>query len=117
MANGLKRVLGGVQFLQPPVFAPATVAALGSNQSGAALLTGTVNHVTGADGTKGVRLPAVVRPGVLVVVYNAHTTSALKVYPPSSGTINGGSANAAIDLAARTPAVLIATSATNWAKL
>lgn len=117
MPTGLKRVLGGLLFQQPPVFSSATVAALGSNQSGAAQLTGTINHCTGADGTKGVRLPSVYRAGVLVVAYNASTTSALKVYPQSGASINGGTANAAIDLAAQTPAVFIATSTTNWAKL
>lgn len=116
MARGIKRVLGGALFSVSPIFNTGSVAAAGNSQSTAALLGYTVNHVTGADSTKGVRLPAA-RPGTMVVVYNAASGQTLAVYPPSGGTVNGGSANAAVTLAALTPAVFVATSNTNWARL
>lgn len=116
MARGIKRVLGGALFSVAPIFTAGSLAAAGNNQSTATLLGYTVNHVTGSDGTKGVRLPAS-RAGTMVVVYNASSGQTLAVYPPSGGAINGGTANAAISLAALTPAVFVATSNTNWAKL
>jgi hypothetical protein len=116
MARGIKRVLGGALFSVAPIFSSGSVAAAGTTLSTAAPLAATVNHVTGADSTKGVRLPAA-RAGTLVAVYNATAGQTLSVYPPSGGTINGGSANAAVSLTALTPALFLATSATNWARL
>ncbi|MCX8090598.1 MAG: hypothetical protein N3I86_06620 [Verrucomicrobiae bacterium] len=116
MARGIKRVLGGALFSVSPIFNTGTVAAAGTTQATAAPLAYTVNHVTGADSTKGVRLPSS-RPGTLVVVYNATAAQTLAVYPPTGGSINGGTTNAATTLAALTPGIFVATSATNWAKL
>lgn len=119
MTPGIRKVLAGLIIGfngKPVIFAAASVAAAGSNQSGATLLTGTMNEVTGADGTKGVKLPVIARPGHSVTVYNAHASNALKVYPNSSATIAGGSANAAITLNALTTARFTASSTTNWAQ-
>lgn len=90
-----------------------TVASAGSTQSDAAALTGKTNNVTGADGTKGVLLPDVAI-GETIEVYNAVATNGLKIYPPTSGTINGGSANAAITSEGKTTAILKRIDSTNW---
>lgn len=92
----------------------AAVAAAGSAQGDAAALTGMVNVVSAADGTKGVILPSAAE-GLVIHVYSSVATNGLKIYPPSSGTINDGSANAAITIEGKTMAYCIGTSATNWA--
>jgi len=85
----------------------STVAAAGSTQADAASLQVGFNLVTGADGTKGAILPAGA-PGRVVYVKNADAANAiLKVYPPTGGTINALSANAAISMALKTAAVFI----------
>lgn len=100
---------------RPVLLEGGTVAAAGSNQSGAAPLTSTVTEVTGASGTNGVRLPVPGRIGRQMQVYSSAATNALKVYPHSGGSINNGSANAAVDLAARTLGLFVSVSPTNWA--
>ena len=90
------------------------VASAGSVQGDAAALAIGFNTVSGADGTKGVVLPAAV-PGRVVRVYNEHATNGLKIYPATGGAINGGTANAAITMEGRTLATLVAVSSTNWA--
>jgi len=91
----------------------AAVAAAGSAQGDAAPLIEGMNVVTGADGTKGVRLPTAVA-GMIVYV-KGNTAGVLKVYPATGGAINGLSANGAISLASGLiPAIFVATSATQW---
>jgi hypothetical protein len=76
-----------------------TIAAAGSTQADATLVTGTgIAVVTGADGTKGVVLAAG-SAGDTVEIFNS-SASTLKVYPPSGAAIavvgtGLGSANAA----------------------
>jgi len=92
-----------------------TVASAGSTQSDAAALTaGALNTVTGADGTKGVLLPAAAA-GLTVDVYNAVATNGLKIWPASGDTINGGSGDAAITIEGKTLARLLCVDGTNWA--
>ena len=79
-----------------------TVVAAGSNQGNATLIVYNFTSVTGADATKGVILPTT-STGKLIVVSNIDAFT-LKVYPPSGGKINRGSANAAITMAANTTA-------------
>lgn len=70
------------------------VAATGSDQAGAARLTGDSNIVTGADNTKGVVLPVVIiSRGGNTRVLNSDATHSLKVYPPLGGQINALGAN------------------------
>lgn len=95
-----------------------TVAAAGSAQgdAGAITVTGPTSVVlaTGADATKGVVLPAPVA-GQIVVVKNRDSDNAiLKVYPATGGTINALAANGALSMAAKTSAVFVAFSATQW---
>lgn len=90
----------------------ATVAAAGTNQGTAAALTaGVTNFVTGADGAKGVILPA---PTLgKTVVYNS-SASALWIYPASGGTINGASANAGVLIRGNSVAEFYQNSSTAW---
>ena len=83
-ANPSYRTLGG-----PDVNTPQNLAAAGTGQSTAGVITGTVVNVSGSDGTKGVVLPAPVAGQVLFLGNSAANT--LIVYPSASGTINGAS--------------------------
>lgn len=90
-----------------------TVASAGSVQGDAAALpvAGFVN-VTGADTAKGVILPASTA-GTEIVIYN-NSASALKVYPPSGGTIGAGASNAAATIGARVTYRAVCVDGTNW---
>jgi hypothetical protein len=95
------------------VYQPAaTVAAAGSNQGNAASVTAGFTYVTGADGTKGVKLPTAVG-GVTVMIVNA-AAQPLKVYPNTSDKINGGTANAAVEMENSTTMIVVALDATDW---
>lgn len=91
-----------------------TAAAAGTNQATATDLVARMHHVTAADGTKGVKLPAITAEGQIVVVYNATAASGLKVYPATGAAINGGTANAAVTIEGKTMAFFVASSTTNW---
>lgn len=91
------------------------VTAAGSAQGSAAALPNATNVVSGADGTKGVILPVPTAVGQEVTILNTNAVSALKVYADSGGTggtINGGSANASVNLAASKGATYVCTSTT-----
>lgn len=105
-----------VTHLRPIVRAVAPLASAGSTQSDAALITGTapVVNISGGDGTKGAILPPSSRTGTEITIYNSGA-GALKVYPPSGGTINGGAANASISVAAKGVSRLVAIDQlNNW---
>lgn len=72
---------------------------------------GLLSVVGGADGTKGVKLPAFTGS---FQVANASPTQTLKVYPESGGTINAGSANAAYTLAAGSIGTFVYSSALTY---
>lgn len=92
----------------------ATVAALGTNQATAAPVAVGFTLVTAADGTVGVILPSP-SAGDICIIKNIDVANAiLKVYPPTSGTINALSANSAISLAAKVSAMFVAYNATTW---
>lgn len=93
----------------------ASPAATGTTNANGTVLTAANNFVTGADGTKGVVLPATPTVGQEVTVVNTNGASALKVYADASGTggtVNGGAANAAASLAANKGATYICISVT-----
>lgn len=97
--------------------APVAVAATGSTTSDAAALTlGCLNVVSAADGTKGVKLPTGVA-GDVVRVYSSVATNGLKIYPPTGGDINDGSADAAITIEGKTAAILECVDGTTWAAI
>lgn len=79
-----------------PTATTPTVAAAGTNQGNAAAIAAPFTKVTASDGTKGVILPAVnaQHVGMIYRVYNSVNAQALKVYPATGGTIDGGAANA-----------------------
>ena len=66
----------------------ATVAAAGSSQSNAAAINARIVTITGADGTKGVKLPAPAA-GLEIIVVHTVGTKSLPVYGNGSETING----------------------------
>lgn len=92
----------------------ATVAATGSAQGNAAQVDLGFTLVTGADATKGVLLP-VAEAGRICIIKNVDAANAvLKVYPASGDAINALSANASLDMAAKTSALLVAYDSTTW---
>lgn len=93
----------------------ASTAAAGSTASDAAVLpagTSSVYPTTAADGTKGVKINGADKiNGKMIWVLNSVSASALKVYPPAGGTINGGAADAAVVSAAGRGVCLVCLSA------
>jgi hypothetical protein len=95
----------------------SSLAALGSSQGTAALVTTSNVIVTGADGTKGIVLPAG-QPGDEILVFN-NAASTCPVYPPAGAAITVvgtglGSANAAFSLLTYKSAQFNCLSATQW---
>lgn len=94
-----------------------SVAAAGSDQSTATALTKTYSVVTSATASsaEGVKLPT----ATIGTVYNILNTTSVdvKVYPNTSGTINGASANAAKTLPAGASMTLVGVSTTGWRTL
>jgi predicted RecA/RadA family phage recombinase len=101
--------LSPVGNLRVPV---STVAATGSTQADAAQLQEGFNLVSASDGTKGVILPAAA-PGIVVHIKN-NVNAVLKVYPATADAINALSANASLNMAALTAAILISYDGTTW---
>jgi hypothetical protein len=94
-----------------------TVAAAGSSITDATAVSSEFNKVTGADGTKGVKLPALstVPTGKLITIVNSDTVSALKIYSNAAGeTISGQAGNTAISLAAKLQLRCTKVSSTEW---
>ena len=90
-----------------------SVAAIGADAAGAAVLADQVNVVTASNGAKGVALPAAAITEGPIWVINSVAASALLVYPVSGGddTING---SASVTLGPAQMAMFIPTSATEW---
>jgi hypothetical protein len=93
----------------------ATVTAAGTIQSDATVLTKTYNVITTATSNQGVKLPTA-QAGSIYTVVNA-TAVNVKIYPNTSGTINGGSANVSINVPSGASIKFIGTSTTNWQTL
>lgn len=90
----------------------STITAAGTTQGDATALSKTFNVVTTATANQGVKLPTAAG-GLLYTVING-TAVNIKLYPNTSGTVNSGTANASIDVAAGTTVKLVGTSSTNW---
>ncbi len=92
----------------------ASTAAAGSTTSDAGVLpagTARVYPTTGADDAKGVRINAVDKvTGRRLFICNGVGNKALKIYPPTGGTINGLSADAAFSSASGKGVIVICTS-------
>ncbi|NBV20154.1 hypothetical protein [Janthinobacterium sp.] len=99
----------------------ASTAAAGTTTADAGVLpAGTSSYypTTAADGTKGVRVNAADKiNGKVIFIGNGVAASALKVYAPSGGSINGAAADAAFVTSSGKGCVLICLSATSntWA--
>ena len=94
----------------------AAVAAAGNDNTNAAAITAYgVVHATGADGTKGVKLPAAAA-GKVVIIKNSDAANAiLKVYPGASDKINSGTATTgSLNMAAKTAAMFVAIDDVDW---
>lgn len=90
------------------------LAAAGTVLADAAQLLEGFQVVTGADGTKGVKLPATPIAGTLVILKGT-TSAVLKVWPDAAATINAIGSNGAMSLASGViPAIFIAKSPTQW---
>lgn len=90
------------------------VTATGSTAADAAQLYPGFTVVTGANGTLGVILPQVPKPGTLVIIKGV-TSGVLKVWPDTAATINAISSNGALSLTTGLmPSIFIASSATQW---
>ncbi len=107
-ADGLTIGTGGT----PVNFKRSSIAAAGSSQSDATVVSTVVSSVSAADGTKGVVLPT---NGGHFRIYNEHASNGLKIYPPSGGKFNGGTSNAAITIEGKTIAVIDKVDDTNYA--
>lgn len=93
----------------------AVVAAIGSDAAGAAVIAAQINVVTGADGAKGVALPAAV-DNHMIYILNSDASSNLLVYPLSGGNdnINSLAEDLAYTLGPGRAAWFVATSAVQW---
>jgi len=85
------------------------ITAAGSAYSDATALTTSINVVTTAAASTGVQLPQG-EVGDTFTVVNLGA-NALAVYPPTGGTVNGGSANAALSVGAGKTGKFICTAA------
>jgi hypothetical protein len=93
-----------------------TVAAAGSTAANAGVATTYgVIHATGADATKGIKLPTAAA-GKVVIVKNADAANAvLKVYPGTDDKINSATATTgSLNMAAKTSAMFVAISDVDW---
>lgn len=87
------------------------LTATGTTQATALLLTSAINGFGTVGGSSGCRLPTGASLGDAYVIYNGGSSS-LSMYPPLGGTINGGSTNAAVALAAGDSATIYCTAKT-----
>ncbi len=93
--------------------APQALAAAGSTKTDAAAIVSRSSGVTGADGAKGVILPAADLAGHTRTVVNAGA-QALFVYPDAGGTINGDTADDPVSVAPNQVAIFYKTAALTW---
>ena len=96
-----------------------TVAAAGGNQGAATAISafaGSVVLVTGADNSKGVRLPALadVPVGHLFMIVNNTAAKTLEVFPATGDKVTPGADNAGITVAASSMIICIAADTAQW---
>lgn len=90
------------------------VTAAGSTVTDAAQVYPGFTVVSGADGTKGVKLPATPIAGTIVWI-KGNTSAVLKVWPDAAATINAISSNGALSLTTGLiPSMFVASTATQW---
>tara|TARA_B100000424_G_scaffold269580_1_gene266852 strand:+ start:1337 stop:1786 length:450 start_codon:yes stop_codon:yes gene_type:complete len=95
-----------------------TVAAAGGDQAAATAIAATAPLVlvTGADSSKGVKLPSLATAGTGAIVFITNVTAGqtLKVYPATGDQILPLSDNAHFVMAASTTAVLVSADGDKW---
>ncbi len=93
----------------------AAVAAAGTDGLTGTPLTTAYNIVTTSTATTadGVRLPASKPAGCVVKVHNA-SANTIEVFPPTGGTINGGSVDASVTIATTKTRDFYNTTALTW---
>ena len=92
---------------------PSAKTGSGTAQTGATAITTNFTVLTTSGGSTAFVLPTVPAGSGAYIVSNASATTAL-VYPPSGGTIQGGSQDAAFSVAQNKVAMFFKTSATAW---
>lgn len=92
-----------------------TVGTGNNSQALAVALTSEINVIgtSSATASTGVRLPAGVKAGDSLVVFNGGAETTL-VYPATGGKIDALSANAGFSMATGKKAMFVAVSATDW---
>jgi hypothetical protein len=93
---------------------PLTIAGVGTAQVGAAAIQTSATFATTSGGATAFVLPTAASLGREFWVFNSTATTAL-VFPPTSGTIQGGSANASFSVAQNKTAVFMRMTSTAWA--
>jgi hypothetical protein len=119
MATGVPDTTAGVLDQQKVDRSPARsvttgITAAGTTIADATALTSFLNVVGTTAASTGVKLPSTFPIGQVGIVQN-DGANALNLFPhSSSGTINGGSAGAAVTIASAAANIFFKTSATNW---
>jgi|TARA_B110000977_G_scaffold46259_1_gene62936 hypothetical protein len=90
----------------------ATVTAAGTTQGGGTAITKTYNIISTANANQGVVLPAAL-VGKVINVYNI-SGNTIKVYPASGEAIDGGSANAPVEIVDDNGKELVGTGTGSW---
>lgn len=113
--SGADTFVGDKVFTGVIKFSREAIAAAGSAASDAAALTKQVNLVTGADGAKGVALPAAAA-GISIYIVNTSATANLLVYPVNGGNdnINSLAEDLPYSMSPGQESWFIASSATQW---
>lgn len=115
--NGV--VISSLAPLASPIFTGqlsysfGSIAAAGNSQGSATAITADNQQVTGADGTKGVVLPAA-STGARIAVWNSNVTNTLKVYPASGDQISNLGVNTSHTVNQNTGAFYIGFGANQW---
>ncbi len=91
-----------------------TIAAAGADNTDATAIVDQITYVTASDSAKGVKLPSG-NIGEIYIVHNTVAGQTLLLYPPASGTINGGTATTgSVVVAAEETAILFKAAANTW---
>lgn len=100
------------------VFSVTTIAAAGTLITDATAIGNDKSFVLISNNTaaNGVLLPTAAYVGQVITIYPQLATNAPKVWPPSGGTINSGTASASVAATARKAAQYVSIDATgiNW---
>jgi len=93
------------------------IAATGTTQAGAVILTKSVNIITGASAgaNDGIKLPATVAGTTCIIINTTGVT--VKVYPNDGGTVDSLSQNASFNLGAGAKLTFVSGSTTQWYSL